>query len=192
MTGTKSVLVGAVVAALTLGSVLCSPVSVLAQATKTAPAAKVDINSATQAELEQLPGVGEATAKKIIAGRPYQSVADLRKAGVSKKEIDKITPMVMVGGAAAAPAAAAPAAPAAPSKVTASTTSKGSADKTEARVPPAKGMVWVNTKSKVYHLEGDRWYGKTKEGKFMTEDEAIKAGYHLAKEGASKQGASKQ
>jgi hypothetical protein len=53
-------------------------------------------------------------------------------------------------------------------------------------------MVWVNTKSKVYHREGDRWYGKTKEGKFMTEDDAIKAGYHAAKEGASKQGAAKQ
>jgi len=56
---------------------------------------------------------------------------------------------------------------------------------TEARVPPAKGMVWVNTKSGVFHSEGDRWYGKTKEGKFMTEADAVKAGYHAAKEGGS-------
>jgi len=104
--------VRSIVALLTVGSFLLTPLSVFAQA-KTAPAASVDINSASQADLEKLPGVGAATAKKIIAGRPYQSVADLQKAGVSKKTIDKITPMVTVG-AATAPAAAAPSA-AAPS-----------------------------------------------------------------------------
>jgi hypothetical protein len=49
----------------------------------------------------------------------------------------------------------------------------------------AKGMVWVNTSSKVYHKEGE-FYGKTKHGKFMTEDEAKKAGYKAAKEPAAK------
>ena len=55
-----------------------------------------------------------------------------------------------------------------------------------AKTAPAKGMVWVNTSSKIYHYEGDRWYGKTKEGKFMTEADAIKAGYRASKEGAPK------
>jgi len=39
--------------------------------------------------------------------------------------------------------------------------------------------VWVNTSSGVYHKSG-RWYGKTKEGKFMTESEAKAAGYKEA------------
>jgi len=44
----------------------------------------------------------------------------------------------------------------------------------------AKGMVWVNLGSGVYHKEG-KFYGKTKRGKFMSEDDAKKAGYHEAK-----------
>jgi hypothetical protein len=140
---------------------------------------KIDLNMATQAELEALPGIGPATAKKIIAGRPYTSVKDLSKAGVSAKTVDKIAPMVTAGTPTSGASSAAP--PPAASK--SSEVSKST--QSEARVPPAKGMVWVNTKSGVFHSEGDRWYGKTKEGKFMTEAEALKAGYRAAKEGAA-------
>jgi hypothetical protein len=41
-------------------------------------------------------------------------------------------------------------------------------------------MVWVNTDSKIYHKPGSRYYGKTKQGKYMTEADAQKAGYRAA------------
>jgi hypothetical protein len=44
----------------------------------------------------------------------------------------------------------------------------------------ADGKVWVNTESGVYHKSG-KWFGATKQGKFMTEQDAMKAGYRAAK-----------
>ena len=42
------------------------------------------------------------------------------------------------------------------------------------------GQVWVNTESGVYHREGSPFYGTTAKGKYITEQEAIQAGYKRA------------
>ena len=57
----------------------------------------VDLNSASRATLETLPGVTAATARRIEAGRPYDSTRDLvRKGVVSSAEYDRIAGDVTV------------------------------------------------------------------------------------------------
>ena len=66
-----------------------------------ATGAPVDINTATQAQLEELPGVGPATAQKIIAAREeaaFTTVDELRSRGVlGEKTFEKLRPLVTVG-----------------------------------------------------------------------------------------------
>ena len=78
------------------------------------------------------------------------------------------------GSSAPATAAGSGSAPAAPAKI-----ATGKPSSSDIAAAKASGKVWVNTESGVYHKSG-RWYGKTKQGKFMTEAEAKAAGYKAA------------
>ena|GEM_PF-5145286 len=64
-------------------------------------ARKINLNKATQAELELLPRVGPATAKAILAYRalngPFRSVRDLDKVkGIGPKTMERLVPLVTV------------------------------------------------------------------------------------------------
>jgi hypothetical protein len=41
---------------------------------------------------------------------------------------------------------------------------------------PGDKLVWVNTRSHVYHFEGERYFGSTKYGKFICEHDADREG----------------
>jgi len=69
---------------------------------KSAATALLDLNKASANELEELRGVGPASARKIIAGRPYAKVDDLAKAGVPARVIEGIRSQVRVGSDPAA------------------------------------------------------------------------------------------
>ena len=85
---------------------------------------------------------------------------------------------------AAAPAAAAPAAAVTPAAAAATSKKGASAPAATAAAGGGPGQVWVNTgsKSKAYHCQGSKWYGTTKQGKYMSASDAQAAGYHAAKD----------
>lgn len=58
----------------------------------------INVNTAGEAELMRLPKVGPATAKAIVAARPFKSVDDLdRVKGIGVKTLDTLRPFVTVG-----------------------------------------------------------------------------------------------
>jgi competence protein ComEA len=69
-----------------------TPVPIQPSSTSAPPSdGKINVNSATKAELDTLPGVGEITAQKIIDSRPYQKLEELKeKNAVNKSTYEKI------------------------------------------------------------------------------------------------------
>jgi hypothetical protein len=41
---------------------------------------------------------------------------------------------------------------------------------------PSDVVVWLNLPTHIYHLKGQRWYGRTKNGAYVCEQEAVAAG----------------
>ncbi|HEY6000484.1 MAG TPA: helix-hairpin-helix domain-containing protein [bacterium] len=65
---------------------------------------RIDLNAATAAELEALPGVGASLASRIVAHRgahgPFRSVEDLDAvSGVGKRLVERLRPLVACGDA---------------------------------------------------------------------------------------------
>lgn len=61
-----------------------------------AKAELIDINSATEAQLKALPGIGDAYARKIVAGRPYARKDQLKaKAIIPAATYDKIQDQIV-------------------------------------------------------------------------------------------------
>ena len=67
------------------------------KAQQAADAARIDINTASAAELDSLPNIGPALAAAIIHARPFSSAADLaRVPGIGGKIIERLLPRIRV------------------------------------------------------------------------------------------------
>ena len=74
----------------------------LGAASKKPPLHPINLNTATAAELQQVPGIGPSTAAKILAMRksygPFKSVEDLRAVkGIGPKRMEKMRKYLTVG-----------------------------------------------------------------------------------------------
>lgn len=89
--------------ALLIGAALAlAPGFVRAAEPAVAAARSINLNTATAAELEQLPGVGEARAREIVALREkrggFKAVDELVEVkGIGKAALEKLRPLVTAG-----------------------------------------------------------------------------------------------
>jgi Protein of unknown function (DUF3761) len=129
----------------------------------------------------QAPADAPAGATGICKDGSYWTNPTKRGACHGHKGVQTWYGAADAGTAAATPAPAAAPAPAAPpvAAAPAAPTRSASAPAKTRYAPPASaapgggaGMVWVNKNSKVYHCPADRWYGKTKNGAYMSEADA--------------------
>jgi len=148
---------------------------------------KVDLNNASAKNLETLPGVSPAIARHIIAARPYSTVEDLARTGLAPAAIAKLAPYATAGPAVPPPTPAGPPTPgsgvparAGPPPPPASATPPASTLGKPPPPPPAPGMVWADPDTRLYYFPGASRYGKTRHGRYLTEADALKAGFRAA------------
>ncbi len=61
------------------------------------PPRKLDLNRASAEQMLRVPHLGRSTVERIIRGRPYRTVDELAKVGVSARTIEKLKPIVVFG-----------------------------------------------------------------------------------------------
>jgi hypothetical protein len=129
---------------------------------------------------QQLPAGAPAGTTAVCRDGSYWSGATKRGACRGHKGVK--TWYGAAGGSAATAAPSPGAAPTASSAMgapVAARAARGAPRATTAAAVPGggPGMVWVNHRSKVYHCFGDRYYGKTRSGEYMSEADAAAKGY---------------
>ncbi len=87
-----------------LGLLFCALLCTAGPGKKQPPAKPLDLNAATTEQLQQLPGIGPTTARRIVHFReksgPFRRVEDLLAVrGITRKRLEKLRPYITVGPA---------------------------------------------------------------------------------------------
>jgi hypothetical protein len=161
----KSIGIASLVAALALASVS------LAQAPASAPAGSTGLCK---------DGSYYSGASKKGACAGHQGVKEWYGTAPAASATGSATPAAAAKAAPAAAATAAPAAAAGVAPAAAKPAKTAAAPATVAAPGGGPGMVWVNKSTKAYHCSTDKWYGKTRNGEYLSEANAKAQGFHAA------------
>jgi competence protein ComEA len=78
-----------------------TPVKAKTKSKKSPPSSPINVNQATEAQLQMLPGVGPSLARRIIEARekaPFETVEDLRRVpGIGAKTLERLRPYIEIG-----------------------------------------------------------------------------------------------
>ena len=132
---------------------------------------KADFIAACKAGTEVIPGGGAAPATPAAAPAPATPAAPAPSPVAPPVPAPKMAPRAPKPAAAPPPAASA--APTGTNEFSTEAQAQG-------RCPGAT-VVWLNTKSRIYHFAGTRDYGNTKAGAYMCETDATAAGDRASK-----------
>jgi len=135
--------------------------------------------TASTASLAQAPAAAPSGSTGLCKDGSYTSNETKKGACAGHKGVKDWFGATGTTSATAAAAASSPTAAAMPSKPAPATSkTAAAAPMTAPAAGGGPGQVWVNSSSKVYHCPGTKYYGKTKQGEYMSEAAAKTAGNH--------------
>ncbi len=125
----------------------------------------------------------QSSSSQTPSSAQTPSSSQSQNSSTTKKKPKKSSSSTAASASSASPASPAPPTITQQSGVASADSRASTATRTSASSRSGNATtptVWVNTDTKTYHTEGSKYYGKTKHGRFMSEEDAKKQGFKRA------------